>query len=191
MQGGRVINHEGGGHGFAFLADEYVEGGNEEAEFDEGSCAYLDHLWNTYGYGANVDWRSNPGEVKWSRFISDERYVGENVGVYEGAHLAGKGCYRPTENSMMRGADCGFNAPSREAIYKRVMQLSEGDSWTYDYETFVTFDAPARKAYSQQQSKAHQVKTKAATTARSINSRPPVIYKGTWRDAGKCGEYHL
>lgn len=188
---GRVINHEGGGHGFAFLADEYVESGNEEAEFDEDSRNHLDHLWNTYGYGANVDWRSNPAEVKWSRFISDERYVGENVGVYEGAHLVGKGCYRPTENSMMRYADCGFNAPSREAIYKRVMQLSEGDSWTYDYESFVTFDAPARKAYSQQQSEAHQVKTKAATTAHSINSRPPVMHKGTWRDAGKYGEHHL
>ena len=188
-QGGRVINHEGGGHGFALLADEYVEPGNEETVFDEGSCNYIDMLWETYGYGANVDWRSNPSKVKWSQFINDERYADEHIGIYEGAHLAGKGCYRPTENSMMRFNDCGFNAPSREAIYKRVMKLSEGDSWTYDYETFVAFDAPAREAY-----KAAQARSRARgneAQQRRIESRPPTIYKGTWRDAGKCEKLEL
>lgn len=34
-----------------------------------------------------------------------------------------------------------FNAPSREIIYKRVMKLAYGDSWKYDYEKFVKFDA--------------------------------------------------
>ncbi len=34
----------------------------------------------------------------------------------------------------------GFNAPSREAIYKRIMSVAYGESWTYDYEEFVTFD---------------------------------------------------
>ena len=195
MQGGRVINHEGGGHGFAFLADEYVEGGNEEAEFDEGSCAYLDHLWITFGYGANVDWRSDPAEVKWSRFLSDERYAGEEIGIYEGAHLAGRGCYRPTENSMMRYNDCGFNAPSREAIYKRVMKLSEGDTWEYDYETFVAFDQ-ASQAVAQRKApnaKRSLTKVKAAEPSATSNiprststGRPPTIYNGTWRDAGHC-----
>ena len=37
-----------------------------------------------------------------------------------------------------------FNAPSREAIYKRAMKLAYGDSWTYDYEEFVKFDEPGR-----------------------------------------------
>lgn len=183
-QGGRVINHEGGGHGLALLADEYVEQGNEDAVFDEGSCNYLDNLWETYGYGANVDWRSNPSQVRWAHFINDERYADEHIGVYEGAHLAGKGCYRPTENSMMRYNDCGFNAPSREAIYKRVMKLSEGDDWEYDYETFVAFDAPAREAYKAAQSRSESRGTSAQQ--RRIESRPPTIYKGTWRDAGKC-----
>ena len=41
---------------------------------------------------------------------------------------------------MMRSNTHGFNAPSREAIYKRVMQLAYGDGWTYDYEEFVAFD---------------------------------------------------
>ncbi|MDE7421967.1 MAG: hypothetical protein K2N35_17405 [Muribaculaceae bacterium] len=38
-----------------------------------------------------------------------------------------------------------FNAPSREAIYKRIMQLSEGEDWTYDYEAFVAFDQQTRQ----------------------------------------------
>ena len=65
-----------------------------------------------------------------------------------------------------------------------VMKLSEGDDWTYDYEKFVEFDAPVREAYKQARSKArskvdHQKQ-------RRIESRPPTVYKGTWRDAGKC-----
>ena len=40
----------------------------------------------------------------------------------------------------MRYNTGGFNAPSREAIYKKIMKFSEGDAWTYDYETFVAFD---------------------------------------------------
>lgn len=180
---GRLINHEGGGHGVAFLADEYVEGGNEEAGFDEGGKRILDEWWTSYGYGANVDYHSNPSEVKWAHFINDARYADEKIGVYEGAHLAGKGCYRPTENSMMRYNDSGFNAPSREAIYKRVMKLSEGDSWTYDFEKFVEFDTPAREAYIQQRNARQRAKAQKVQDRR-IESRPPTIYKGTWRDTG-------
>ena len=40
-----------------------------------------------------------------------------------------------------------FNAPSREAIYKRAMKLAYGDSWTYDYEEFVKFDEPGRSEW--------------------------------------------
>ena len=145
----------------------------------------LDEWWNSYGYGANIDWHSDPSVIKWAHFINDSRYADEKIGIYEGAHLVGKGCYRPTENSMMRYNDCGFNAPSREAIYKRVMKLSEGDDWTYDYETFVAFDAPAREAYKVAQARS-RTRGAEAHPKRRIESRPPTIYKGTWRDAGKC-----
>ena len=33
-----------------------------------------------------------------------------------------------------------FNAPSREAIYKRIHRLAFGKDWQYDYETFVEYD---------------------------------------------------
>ena len=177
-----VVNHEMGGHGIARLMDEYVEEGNENLSLPEDSKTYLDEI-SAYGAGANVDYHGDTGSVKWAYFINDSRYTNE-IGIYEGAYLYGTGAYRPTENSMMRHSDCGFNAPSREAIYKRVMKLSEGDSWTYDYETFVEFDAPAREAYKQQNS-VSMAKGQSAPQKR-IESRPPTIYKGTWRDAGKC-----
>lgn len=178
-----VLNHEMGGHGVAFLLDEYVECGMEDLSPNDEAKAALDASYATYGEGANVDWRSDPAEVKWSHFISDPRYASEQIGVYEGSWLYGHGAYRPTENSMMRYNDCGFNAPSREAIYKRVMKLSEGNSWNYDYETFVSFDTPAREAY--RKAKARQTDDDK-TQQKRIESRPPTIYKGTWRDAGKC-----
>ena len=148
-----VLNHEMGGHGIAFLLDEYVEKGMEDQ--------------------------------KWAHFLKDSRYADEGLGVYEGGWLYGHGVYRPTLNSMMRHNDCGFNAPSREAIYKRVMKLSEGDSWTYDYDKFVEFDTPARESYRKQQSAARRAQGQNVKKRR-IESRPPTIYKGTWRDAGKC-----
>ena len=73
-----------------------------------------------------------------------------------------------------------FNAPSREAIYKAVMTLSEGSSWKYDYEEFVAFDsknigtAPqsARSASQEQDEKEFRKK-----------HRKPVLIKGSWKDA--------
>lgn len=68
------------------------------------------------------------------------------MGVFEGA-LYRYGIYRATENSILQERPFAidwFNAPSREAIYKRAMRLAYGDNWVYDYEKFVEFDAPAR-----------------------------------------------
>ena len=77
-------------------------------------------------------------------FINDSRYYNEKLGAYEGAVWT-KGVYRATETSIMSIDYSGlFNAPSREAIYKRAMKLAYGDSWTYDYEEFVKFDEPGR-----------------------------------------------
>lgn len=40
----------------------------------------------------------------------------------------------------MRSNIHGFNAPSREAIYKRIMRTAYGTPWQYNYEEFVKFD---------------------------------------------------
>ena len=146
-----AINHELGGHGFAFLGDEY-------SEFDQtcpDSREELEEAWEV-GWYLNLDWRSDPGEVRWSHFLQDPRYSEEGLGVFEGGIRYSKGVFRPTENSMMRmdyAPGAVFNAPSREAIYRHIMRLGLGEDWTFDYDTFVEADAAGRKqaaaAYSE------------------------------------------
>lgn len=176
-----VLIHEAGGHGFGKLMDEYVE--YTGLKLTEDSKTEMENKWTTLGWGANVDWRSDPTEVKWAKFISDSRYADENNGVYEGSYLYQYGAYRPTENSMMRYNDTPFNAPSREEIYKRVMKESDGDSWTYDYETFVAFDAPGREQFVNSLSRARGEKSPKVQPVQ--RTAPPVFLKGTWRDALK------
>ena len=138
-----VINHEMGGHGFASLADEYEEYSGTYPDKDK-----LDERYEKYGWYANIDWRNDPKTVRWAHLLADTRYGGEGLGIFEGAAQYPKGVYRATENSMMRSdTDRGavFNAPSREQIYKMIMTISEGDEWTYDYETFVQADEAGRK----------------------------------------------
>ena len=179
-----VLNHEAGGHGIGKLFDEYVEPGNESLTLPEENKTYLDNVWSTLGWGANVDWRSDPTEVKWAKFISDERYADEQMGLYEGSYLYQYGAYRPTENSMMRYNDMPFNAPSREEIYKRVMKESEGDSWTYDYETFVAFDVNGHSQFVNALTNAPR-RTPKYGEKLQMRTAPPVFVKGAWRDALK------
>lgn len=183
-----VLNHESGGHGIGKLLDEYVEDdGQHWVAIPEDQKTELDDIWTTLGWGANVDWRSDPTEVKWAKFINDTRYADEQIGVYEGSYLYLYGTYRSTENSMMRYNNVGFNAPSREEIYKRVMKESEGDSWSYDYETFVAFDAAGRQQFADalNLNRAQKKNAPKAIEKQQIRTAPPVFLKGTWRDALK------
>ena len=174
-----VLMHEAGGHGFGQLLDEYV---GYESAYPEDAKTDLDYRWNNFGIGANVDWRNDLSTVKWKHFLEDERYANENLGIYEGASYYRYGIYRPSARSMMSSTSSPFNAPSREAIYKRIMQRSEGEGWAYDYEEFVKFDEKNRKAASRS-----VVKPLTEDEIREYrkNHRPPTFIKGTWRDAMK------
>ena len=134
---GSVLRHEAGGHGFAFLDDEYVtsNGAITQELLDQRNTMY-----QQYGWYANVDFTDDPEKVKWSVFLSDERYKDE-VGIFEGGSLFQKGAYRPSDNSMMRENAEYFNAPSRWAIYKRIMELS-GEEPSFD--KFLEYDAVNR-----------------------------------------------
>lgn len=178
-----VLNHEAGGHGFGRLQDEYVEGGYENLTLPQTEKEKMDEQWQNWGWGANVDWRNDASTVKWAHFLQDDRYTNEGLGLYEGAYLYGYGAYRPTENSMMRYNDAPFNAPSREQIYKNIMQLSEENGWIYQYENFVQYDAINRhtaisRSLQQPSSATQQEKWRKS-------HRPPVHIQGTWRDAMK------
>ena len=166
----QTLRHEGCGHGFGKLADEYFY--DSMGRIPDDKVSEL-KKWKGFAYGfyENVDLTSDPNTILWSKFISDSRYSGK-VSVYEGGYTYPYGVYRPTDNSIMRYNTGGFNAPSREAIYKKIMKFSEGDAWTYDYETFVAFDAPARSAEAVTRAAAQCA---AVDKANFIPLAPPVM----------------
>lgn len=133
-----IVNHEAVGHGFGKLADEYAY--ESYGAYVPGSDASLIYH-ELMGWYRNVDVNGDPTQIKWAKFLSDSRYANEGVGIFEGAYTYWKGVYRPSDYSLMRFNQGGFNAPSREAIWRRIQHLSNGASWTYDYEDFVKYDA--------------------------------------------------
>lgn len=138
----RVLCHECIGHGFSKLLDEYSY--QEMGKIPTSEISETQKM-QELGWAANVDFTNDRNSVLWSKFLKDSRYQGkdnydETLGIYEGACTYWSGAYRPTNESMMRSNMHGFNAPSREAIYKRVMSTAYGKEWKYNYEEFVAFD---------------------------------------------------
>ena len=163
---GSALCHEAGGHGFAFLADEYYEL-NETAPASH--IDYYNSLYNQYGWFSNVDFTNDKSAIRWSSFLSDSRYK-EQVGIFEGGALYAKGVWRPTANSLMNMNMDGFNAPSRWAIYKRIMELS-GES--YSFASFLEYDEVNRRAAASPASVSHR--RKGASSSQWQPGAPPVI----------------
>ena len=142
-----LLIHEAAGHGFGKLGDEYFSSGNGAIT---NYYYYEIKDFEQWGWFKNID--ATVGDeltaqtIKWKHFLSDSRYSGL-VGIYEGAYSFAKNAYRPSDNSIMRHvkeSDGKFNAPSREAIYYRIHKLAYGDSWSYRFEDFATWDAKNR-----------------------------------------------
>ena len=131
----QLVHHEVCGHGFGRLADEYVE---FEGFYATPYVIVREHGLNE---SMNVDVTDNPDEIIWSYFLTDMRYEKEKIGIYEGALLS-EGIYRATENSIMRYNTGGFNAPSRQSIYRRIMEKSGG---VYSFEAFLEYDEINRR----------------------------------------------
>jgi thiol-disulfide isomerase/thioredoxin len=136
---GSVARHEVGGHAFGFLGDEY---GTSNESPSQAMINEMNRKYNQYGWFANLDFTNDPTKVKWADFLSDSRYKDE-VGIFEGGNNLRNGVYRPSENSMMNQNVEYFNAPSRWAIYKRIMELS-GE--TPSFSKFLEYDAINRSA---------------------------------------------
>ena len=172
-----VVSHEAGGHGFAKLADEYA--------YDSMGAISADAIASTkvkepYGWWKNVDFTSDPTQVKWSQFLSDDRYAAENLGCFEGGLTYSLGIWRPTENSIMRYNTGGFNAPSRYAIWYRIGKLAYGESWDGSYEDFVTYDHVNRTPAAIQLCHEHARSQRLAKPLPQL--APPVVIDHSWRD---------
>lgn len=120
-----IVQHEAGGHAFAKLDEEYV---NNPAEI---SGLALDNFKKQVrnGFYANVDLTDDLSKIKWAHFIGLEKYA--DVSAFEGGSCFLYGVWRPENNSCMRDASAYYNAPSREAIVKRIMALS-GEEYNFD-----------------------------------------------------------
>jgi hypothetical protein len=115
-------------------------------------------MYQKYGWFSNVDFTNDPQKIKWSAFLNDARYADE-IGIYEGGSLYQKGAYRPSESSIMHDGEEYFNAPSRWAIYQRIMKLSGEE---YSFGKFLEYDAVNRN------------KAKKAGERRQMDA-PPII----------------
>ena len=169
-----TVVHEVAGHGLGKLADEY--GYIFQGEVTSGEIAYINKVqkWNWY---QNISVTPTKSQVPWSQFIGDSAFSSENIGVYEGGDTFWSGVWRPTEQSVMNDSYkySTFNAPSRSQIYTRIMKLSEGESWKYDYNAFKTWD------------KAHPTKVTTRSIVEVDDDEvpvhvPPVRVGKTWKD---------
>ena len=143
-----LLNHEANGHGFTKLADEYVV--ENSGTYPEEDGINMASAYFPMGFFANIQYGLNPTSSKWARFLNDERYKYDGLGMFEGGYTYERGVWRPSQNSIMghpqaEGEGSRFNAPSREAAYIRIHKLAYGSSWQYDYEEFVKYDAINRK----------------------------------------------
>lgn len=128
-----VVSHEGGGHGFGRLLDEYRYYNTSLPESEKSQINQWRALDPYYGY--NISLTNDRSQVHWNQYFSMAGY--EAVSLYEGACLYGIGVWRPEYISCMEDNRAYYNAPSREAIVRRICRAS---GTTFSMNSFVAND---------------------------------------------------
>jgi hypothetical protein len=154
--------HEGGGHGYASLHDEYsyqkITGMDTQLWTDLYQCQLsggfrnVDEYWteNHVATFPEITWDYTTEEnVYWAPLL-DDKYgykESEGLGIYEGAMTYSNLFCRPTYNSIMCSqfeADGQyFNAISRWSIWYKTMRKSDAITATSFYDSldeFIEFD---------------------------------------------------
>ena len=126
-----LVKHEAGGHAFGRLADEYYSGGSS------ASSSVKADLRNWHGKGWY--WNVNPDNTGNYYKFTNSAYSPDQVGFIEGGWGYQYGMYRPTQGGMMQNNNGVFNAPSRHAIYHRIITESEGAD-AYSWSKFLAYD---------------------------------------------------
>ena len=125
-----LVKHEAGGHAFGRLADEYYTKGNTASDANKTDLSN----WHAKGWYWNV----NPSKTQPYYKFNVTSYSDE-LSFIEGAWGYEYGMYRPTQGGMMQGSTGVFNAPSRHAIYHRIITESQGEN-AYNINNFLTYD---------------------------------------------------
>ena len=126
-----LVKHEAGGHAFGRLADEYFNSGSTASSSNKADLSN----WHAKGWYWNV----NPSDTGDYYMFTNSAYSSSEVSFIEGGWGYGYGMYRSTQGGMMQGNTGVFNAPSRHAIYHRIITESEGSS-AYSWSRFLEYD---------------------------------------------------
>ena len=121
-----VIQHEAGGHAFAYLGDEMIV----RNAFAPTSVKRDVEEKHAMGWYANLATTGKLNSVPWAEFIFDTDYS-DYVDVYEGGYGYTRGIYRPEANSCMNYGIPYYNTPSRLAIYRRILDYA-GDEFSME-----------------------------------------------------------
>lgn len=127
-----LIHHEAGGHGFGKLADEYIQ----INKFIQacGVCGYGHvpevNTLKACGFYDNISLSGDIHSVPWSHLIFDPQYS-NTVDVYEGAYYHTRGVFRSEPKSCMANNIPYYNAISREAMVKRIMEYA-GEEYSFE-----------------------------------------------------------
>lgn len=115
-----IVQHEAGGHGFAKLADEYIN--------DNSFIQTCDHLLGfnagkAMGWYRNLSTNSDMKTVEWAHFIYHHDYS-NIVDMYEGGYFHTRGIYRSEATSCMNNNIPYYSAISRQEMVERIMKYA-------------------------------------------------------------------
>ncbi len=117
-----IVYHEAGGHGFGRLLDEYIYYPTEKITDKQVQNIIKFRNGDAWDFGANLSLTNNKEEIHWKHYFDKPQY--SDVGIHQGGYFYGIGIWRPEVNSCMNNNVPYFNAPSREAIVRRIMKIS-------------------------------------------------------------------
>lgn len=134
-----LIQHYAGGKAFGLQAEEYIS----HLDFLKGctcpgcSCMGEYNALKAKGGCQNISLSGAYSAVPWSHLIFDSRYS-DIVDIYEGGYRHSRGVFRSEPQSCMGTYIQYYSTVSREAIVRRIMQLSGS---AYSFESFVSKDS--------------------------------------------------
>ena len=166
-----LVHHEAGGHGFGKLADEYIY---HNAFIQSCACVCCGHVesinaMKALGYYGNISLTGGMHDVPWSHLIYDPQYS-STVDVYEGAYFHTRGVFRSEPTSCMHNNIPYYNAISREAMVKRIMDYAGEE---YSFEDFKSKDVEAQPTTSTRSFETWKWDGKSASGSGSYNQLPP------------------
>ncbi|WP_303025469.1 M64 family metallopeptidase [uncultured Parabacteroides sp.] len=130
-----LIHHEGVGHGFGLLADEYIlSDAKYHREIPESEKNKLLSKQKA-GVFLNVSLTYDPEAVLWAHLIGNPRYP--EIGIFRGGYCYSEGVWRSVADGIMNTTGYDFGAFDRELLVRRILTLA-GEEYTF--ETFLEND---------------------------------------------------